>query len=378
MTKKEKRNITEKETRILFALSAGRCNICNKSCVIHPLTKGKGNFAERAHIYDYSLKADVRPVPPRDMKEHLTSTMDNILLLCRECHQEIDKERPEEWPVEKLQKWKKRHEDKIHSVTECEKETHFIHYHSNINTFSPTINLRETISSANTYDRYPASIDPPNIGNNQNPFDYTDPEFWTYEEKQLTKKFNQYGLEDKLAVSGEHFSVFALASQPMLMKLGSMLGALAWFEVYPKNRSDSTPWGWTGNEETNFIINEPTLKNGAPVISLKISGSHSTKDIQALSGYLGQEELSIYEVTIDEMEIDKKWAIEDNESFRKSCLKLINRIHEEHGDVPIHVFPAMPNHLCVEFGRAKLPTTHPDLVIHNYLRDHGWMQTITI
>ncbi|NEP08242.1 MAG: HNH endonuclease, partial [Okeania sp. SIO4D6] len=83
----------------LWVKSAGRCEFkgCNTPVWYNGLTLSKGNFAEVAHIIASSKDG------PRgtDQSEEMQVDFDNLMLLCKSCHKEID-DHPEKYPIELL------------------------------------------------------------------------------------------------------------------------------------------------------------------------------------------------------------------------------------------------------------------------------------
>ena len=108
------KKISEKVIRKLWTSSAGYC--CNPSChreLLPFLEDGTiTSISEFAHIISQ------QPNGPRDDKEVPLSQrdeFDNLIVLCPSCHTIVDKN-PQTYPVEKLKKWKKEHEDSIKNL----------------------------------------------------------------------------------------------------------------------------------------------------------------------------------------------------------------------------------------------------------------------
>lgn len=93
--KKSNRKILDATRYKLWAISGGRCQLCNK-IVYTDSTFGKdGNFGELAHIHAVGQKG---PRHWKDMSlEELNSTS-NLMLMCQEHHKMID-DNPELFPA---------------------------------------------------------------------------------------------------------------------------------------------------------------------------------------------------------------------------------------------------------------------------------------
>ena len=99
----------------LFGRSAGRCEFspCNKPVWRNDLTLTEGNFGEVAHI----IAASEDGPRGNEKSADLQIEFDNLMLVCRRCHKEID-DNPDRYPPELLSKWKQRHENRIEIQTE--------------------------------------------------------------------------------------------------------------------------------------------------------------------------------------------------------------------------------------------------------------------
>jgi hypothetical protein len=90
--------------------------------------------------------------------------------------------------------------------------------------------------------------------------------FWLTEERNLISRFNKYILpiieEDEI----QHYTISAIAPQPLLMKLGSLFSDIANVDVYQKHREPDT-WRWQNlSDVSDFVFTEPANKSGLPVL----------------------------------------------------------------------------------------------------------------
>lgn len=114
---KARSNITEKTAKILFAKHAGRCAFpdCGEFLINRKETKdGQYNeslFGEICHIIG---KKDNAPRGASNMSSTARNHIDNLILLCANHHNIIDKA-PEIYPVEMLRNMKKQHEHWVHN-----------------------------------------------------------------------------------------------------------------------------------------------------------------------------------------------------------------------------------------------------------------------
>ena len=377
---------------ILYGLSAGRCNICNQSVIVHPLMKTIGNMGQRAHVVDHSDahgargESDLEGIHLEKYAYRVIDTdlwdkggLENITLLCHPCHWNVDKMEPKEWPVEQLLKYKKDHEERIYEQTEANKKTFLVQYYSMIGEFNPkasTEAIRRGLTRIQRFEENSAFL-----GDTNRIFSDHVEAFWNLEEATLDKHYGLRVVDQKEGKVFDHVTVCAAGSQALLIKLGSLLGSKQGVDVLPLNRDKDHPWGWYNVEPHTFSTKQ--LENsleGEPVVFLRVSGSQTTSDLSSIKAYLDKEDLDIYAIELDgELKPGKEWHSSDNDTFKNASLGLINRIHERHGNKAIHVFPAIPNHFSVEFGRASLEKVHPPIIIHDANhKTKMWMKAITI
>jgi hypothetical protein len=102
---------------MLWGKAAGRCEFagCNKALWRSSITQEQVNIAQKAHIYSFSSDG---PRGNRGItKEHLNS-LDNLMLVCHECHQKIDATQDGgRYTPARLRRMKAEHEQRIDLAT---------------------------------------------------------------------------------------------------------------------------------------------------------------------------------------------------------------------------------------------------------------------
>ena len=102
--------ISQRTRKMLWGRSASRCSMPN--CHTHLVrssgaTKEKALIGEEAHIVAQSPEG---PRGDKDLTEEERDKYENLILLCRNCHREID-QKPQDFSVERLRNIKTEHKN---------------------------------------------------------------------------------------------------------------------------------------------------------------------------------------------------------------------------------------------------------------------------
>lgn len=358
--------IPEKVKIRLWGKAAGRCEYegCNKPLWLDSLTKAEFNIAYMAHII-----AD-QPHGPRGDKllsEKLKDDISNLMIMCDECHRRIDKEDVDGHPAERLQQMKRMHEERIELLTSIQedKRSHVILYGANIGKHNAYVSWDQA-AQAMVPLHFPADKLAVELGLKNSAVQ--DHKAWEFEKEQLRTQF-QTKVKPLLA-SGDvvHFSVFALAPQPLLIELGRLLSDIQTAEVYQLHR-EPADWKWHEHrEDLQYGVEEPDTRH--PVVALNLSLS-ATIDNARISAVLDGSH-SIWTMTVPDPNNDLLDSRQQLSAFRKRFRKLLNQIKAEHGeDAMIHVFPAVPVSVAVEIGRVWMPKADLPMRIYDQNRETG-------
>lgn len=367
--------ISPKTQNILWALSGGRCQYegCNKILHRDLLTKRTSNKSYIAHIVAYE------PTGPRgdiERSELLAKDIQNLMLLCDECHRRIDREDVEGHSESRLLEMKRKHEERIELLTSLvpNKESEIIVFCANVGEHNPSISF-QSACDAILYDYYPASKNPIGLGYKNSSLEDNMNEYWIAEVKNLESQVDRKIKNEIMDGVSKHYSLFALAPQPLLIKLGVLLNDIHQVRVFQKHREPDT-WKWQQTSYIDkFIFQKPAEKNGIPVLALSLSGTISKDRITDVLG----DDASIWEITIDTPNNDFLKTEDLLTKFREKVRVAFDMIKAHHGCVPLHIFPAMPVSTAVEFGRIWMPKADMPLVIYDQRKDMGgFYKTITI
>lgn len=379
MTKEVTRYINDKVQRELWARSAGRCqfNGCNRILYRSPITLEQVNISEQAHIYSFSENGP-RGWGPLITNKKALNDIENLMLMCHDCHKTIDQdENGDRYSGEMLRAWKKQHEERIYiaSGIASTKKTHVVFYGANIGEQKSPI-LKHDAHEALFPDHYPVDENPIELSMVCSHEDKSEA-FWNTEQEHLTKMFLTQ-IEPKIVENNPaHFSIFALAPIPLLIKLGSLFTDKTSADVYQPIREPKT-WRWQSPPENfDFKINPPTSFDHPPVLVISLSAKI---DHQRIKDILG-DNCTIWEITVDDIYCHNDFikSPEQLSKFRESMRKLIAEIKEKHGTSELSVFPAMPVSCAVEMGRIRMPKADMPWIIYDQNHKAGkFIRTLRI
>ena len=352
----------------LWGKAAGRCEYdgCLERLWLDSLTKFEFNVAYIAHII-----AD-KPNGPRGhptLSRGLNCDISNLMLLCDRHHRLVDKEDVLGHPVERLRAMKQSHEQRMEVLTgiSLHKQSHVILYGANIGELSSPVSYAKALS-AMTPDWYPAETTPITLGMANSSFEDSSEEYWQIESAHLKNRFLQQ-IRPRIA-QGEltHLSVFALAPQPLLILLGTLLSDIPEVEVYQLHR-EPADWQWRDHtRDIEFIVHEPDASLGPPALAISLSATVTDDRITSLF----ESRVAVWRLTIPEPHNDFLESKHQARQFRETARRLLNTIKARHGEQSrLHVFPVMPAALAVEFGRILAPKADLPLAVYDQHKLRG-------
>ena len=338
---------------LLWGRAAGRCEFegCNLPLWKSPVTQEQVNIAEKAHICSFS---DEGPRGNTGISAESLNDISNLLLVCEPCHKTIDLHKDGgRYPANLLQQMKQAHEQRIELASGITQghTSHVLHYGANIGEQGSLLQWKETAYCLFP-ERYPAVDRSIDLGTINSAFVDHDDLFWTIERHNLETKFRKC-VQERLAVGEiEHLSAFALAPQPLLILLGTLLTDIPKVDVFQLHR-EPQGWQWPESKDTNpFQIQEPGETTGQPVLAISLSADITRDRIEAVLG----SNLSIWTVTASSPNNDLIKTRNQLGEFRTSMRSLMNRIKVVHGqNTQLHIFPAAPVSTMVELGRIRMP-----------------------
>jgi len=358
-------------------LAGGRCEYrgCNEILWRDSITMGKMNKAYIAHVV-----AD-RPYGPRGdvvRSDQLKDDLRNLMLLCDQCHRRIDKEQLQEHPEEVLLKMKREHEDRIELATALRPEdrTHVLLYGSNIGAITSPLTERGCEEALQKARRLRTTPNPISLSWRGRKTEDHEDGYWRTEVEELQRQFAAFTASARLS-DVNHFSVFAHAPQPLLIKLGALLTDQFPTDVYQLHREPKSTWVWQEDDDgLIYKLHIPATIAGPPVLKLALSGTINDERVTEVA----PRGATIWTVTRDNPHNDHLRSLTQLSLLRKIMRTAMDKIKAAHGeDETLHVFPAMPVSAAVEFGRIRMPKADLSMLIYDQNRlTGGFTPSITI
>ncbi|MDM1503939.1 SAVED domain-containing protein [Myroides marinus] len=347
--------------RKLWVKSGGRCQYdgCNTPLWKDSLMQKDLNKSYISHIVAASVDG---PRGDEVLSKQLEIDFGNLMLLCDECHRRIDKREVQNHTREALIKMKQKQERNIELLTALvpDKKSHIVSFTSKIGSFDPTIKFEDCVQAI-LPDYYPVSDNIIQLGTSNVVIQDDKENYWDIHAYQLEEMVKQS--IKPLITNGKtpHFSVFALAPQPLLIKLGTLLSELTISEIYQFHREPKQSWKWQKEEDSLEIkLIEPKDFRKNAVLIISISDNVDEKRIYDTLG----KEVSIWKITLD----NPNRNILKN---RQTLINFKNQVRDAYSKIKlnykneIHIFPVMPNSCAIETGKVWMEKADLSLIIYD-------------
>jgi hypothetical protein len=337
----------------LWGKAAGRCEFagCNKPLWKSSVTQERVNIAQKAHIYPFS---DRGPRGNGSASSRDRNGAENLILVCHECHKKID-DKPDggRYPGTLLRRMKAEHEQRIERIAgiDASKKSHVLLYGANIGEQSSPLQYDQAATALFPH-RYPAQDTPIDLATINGSFIDRDDEFWAVEATSLRRRFDQRVRERTAAGEINHLSVFAIAPQPLLILLGTLLGDIVPADVYQRHREPPS-WDWPEHAApVTFQVDAPTTIGGPPALVIGLSATIARQRITSILG----TDATIWTITTGKPHNDLIKSRADLAAVRTLGRSLFDRIKAAYSATDtLHIFPACGVSVAVELGRVRMP-----------------------
>lgn len=356
------KEIADSKKLILMGICGGKCEFrgCEKSIVQDMLTGEKSNFSNYAHIVASSENG---PRGDKVLSSKLSNDENNIMVLCRDHHKEID-DFPEKYTVNILKDMKREHEAYIQDLMSIHKEASVIgvKYTANISDRVTKINDEDIRKCAFRQNKY-CKGQIINLSDSKAD-ERNNSKFYEFESENMKTNFLQ-SIKPLLKKEKVYkFLLCAIAPQPLLIYLGTLFSDITDVEVQQLQREPIQEWYLSDGKDENFDVklNIPNKKYAKVALNISITADISEERI---SNVLGKEcDIIKIESTIHGNDIIKNKS--QLEIYKKKIREAYESIKDTYGrDCEINVFPAMPISIAIETGRCWMKKAHPRLTIYD-------------
>lgn len=372
MSEKNKRiAIPEKVKFQLWVASGGRCefNCCNKKLDQNLITKQKIFLGQHAHIIGDS------PNGPRgdvELSKKLAHDPANVMLLCHGCHKTID-DLADDYDAELLRQMKKRHEDRIqrlYDIDETKESVAIILRHPIKRIHVPQFTDKDVQAAilmnsdfCHAPSEHTVQLDYRTRASREG-----DPGYWS---ELVTQMQDDLASQLRLAARHHqpaHLSVFAFAPIALTMQLGAFVGNKVETSTF---QWDRTAESWKFRLERQFDQQEitytaiPSFQGQPLAVAFSFSGEIQ---LDTISTALPDAQVVRFGVPAPSPLLIESAA--DIRHFRTRLTEFMAQVRNK-GYSNIHVFPAVPLSLGVEFGRQLLPKVDPAINIWDF-QEGAW------
>ena len=352
--------IPDKVKAQLWVAAGGRCeySCCNAPLDRNVLTKESVFLAEHAHIIGSSKDG---PRGDAELSAKLAKDVENLMLLCARCHTTIDR-LADKYDPALLRQMKRRHEERIqrfYAIDETKPSVLVMLRHSIKKTHAPQFTVRDAQAAllANSgYCRWPAdqAIE---LNYDTKVAREDDPAYWSEVARQMEEEFQRQLQMLPRDAGPAHFSILAFAPMPLNMQLGALIGNKTEASTFQWNR---TAENWRFPQARQFerqriVFDDVPVLTGPQELALAVS----------LSGEINMDAVGVAVPGVPTVRLGvpnpTPALVEDEEDilhFRTTLTAFMAQVRNK-GYKRLHVFPAMPLSLAVEFGRQLLPKVDP-------------------
>lgn len=362
-------NTSDEVKRVVWTFAAGHCELCGLD-LTHDFRVGQPmRWGEVAHILPASPKGPRgQGCHDAELARALTNDPANLMLLCPGCHDKIDRD-AEGYPMHDLSDLHDAHVGRIRlaaSTPEAGRAIALIVLSQHFSTIN-SIDERDLLTAMSAEGlaafSHPIKLTldspVPTIGRDASYWKSQEARIRSVLERQLELRGGALGDRPKLAIVG-------IADMPALVLVGQCLGDRCSRLLFSSNREHGVRWPDLAAVPPSYISHLPPEGDGPIALVLSISALVPERDVLA-----ALPNARIATLTIPE----PSYAMVKNRSvihaFRDALQILLSQL-DALTDQPIHVFPAAPAALMIEFG-ALLTTEHrhPYVILDRDKDDDG-------
>lgn len=361
----------DREDLRVWVRSGGRCVLCKAYLLESNLTLRPVPIGEIAHNVGRS-RSSRSPRGLSDLPIEDRELAENKLLLCPNCHSQIDKlvqvdSFPEAW----LRERKLNHEGEIRTLTDLigQKRTVILRMQSSVRSAPVDVAASEVASAVVASGRAPSTLLSPDgvgIEIDLRPLageHAADSDYFAAAVRKIDELIERR-LRPVVEKDGvQHLSVFAIARLPLLVYLGSRLDDAIPTDVYQRHRAtESWTWPDSGPEvDFGWQTKNPRSQSEAILVinaSGTIQPSELPDEISSLTRFT-------IEPTSGTAHPDTVATPATLTAFEAALRGLLAHMEKTYKQVRrLHVFAAAPVSVAVVLGRSIGWGIHPSLAIY--------------
>lgn len=365
-------SVSEATRQRVWALSAGRCAICNEYLLEGPVTGREVFLGEVAHVVGQK-DTDRSPRGKSELKPDQRDSAGNLMLICADNHDEVDDKKVlDAATVERLLDLKRRHEARVKHVTGLGAGASSLVLRAIADVRGSAVELGQDAAATAVfaggrfpyfplaYDRHSIEIDLRGI-----PGEADAGATYYASAKAMIDDVVEGRLRDGIKRDAvAHMSVFAFGRLPLLVYLGSRLDDTVPTSIFQRHRS-SESWEWPTDPAAAATFEysvENEHGNDEAVLVLNISGTIDPSEVP-------HDLASLPRYTIDVVGAPATMDVIDStvvlRRFEQTARELLSHLEKTNKTIRLlHVMPAVPLSAAVVLGRIGNSDVHPSLLVY--------------
>jgi hypothetical protein len=324
----------------------------------------------------HNVGATATPGSPRGQAEDIEDreSEENLLLLCHACHRLIDNvDHAPYFTTDRLRAIKKTHEDRVqHAATSGGmRRTAVLRVGGWVRDAHAMATQRQTADAllAEGYlglvgSRWQGDFKCAIPGNPSRR------SYWTSAQDHIDEHI---ALVKQALASGEvdHLSVFAIASVPLLVHLGSRLDDKTEMRIYPKHRDESDGWRWKPSapvRDFKIDLGTPNATATDVVLALSVTAPFDRTKLPPSLASAPVVEIAPDDEQFGPNVISHRQTLKN---FYERWSDLLTQTEAAHpAATRWHLFAATPITAAVEAGRALMRGAQPPVEVYHRDNDH--------
>jgi hypothetical protein len=370
-TPRRRRAIDPNERLKVWVRSGGVCAICGKYLLEGEITGREMTLGELAHMVGQQ-ETSRSPRGLSDMPAEERDSADNLMLVCEDQHEELDRRRNEGLlTVEWLRGVKEAHEGWIRQLVGLQRShrTAILRVVGDVRGQSVEL-AHETAGAAVVRNDARYQDFSLSYGNRGIEIDLTGipgeadstETFWRASREKIDQLIDQKLVEAVRGGHVTHVSVFGFARLPLLVYAGSKLDDTYEVSIYQRRHADGS-WDWRDSDPVAFAAEVADTRAGEAVLILNVSGTVDEREIPAALRELPRLRVTPVDAVPAEDLIASRASLDAFHATVRSLLSALEVPAKVVGR--LHVLAALPVSAATALGRLHRAGVDPALVLYD-------------